>query len=130
MARFKRLVKIQAALAATVVSAVVFSPATPAYATNIVGGGACALDSHPLFGKHQYFALINVVSGQAQPLCFANAGTIILNPPVRAKGFRSGDNAGVFYYTDSAHKAHIQNFGKKEGTMNLGDIKVARLTIN
>jgi hypothetical protein len=101
-----------------VASALVFASVTPALATNFVSPISCGWDSS-LFGKREFFAFIDIVSGQALPVCFANAGRIELGH-TRAHGWRSGNNEGEFEYADASGRRHVQQFGRNQGDFNLG----------
>lgn len=101
-----------------------------ALANNIhfVGPFACAMDGLPLFGSHQFFTFINIVNGQALPVCLADAGKKKLGA-TRANFWRSGNNAGKFRYRDVRGRFHTHEFKKHESDWFDGKVTVEWIRI-
>jgi hypothetical protein len=87
----------QGVLALAIAGAATFAGAGAAQAAERPNVFSCAWDQS-LVGNHEYLALINVVNGQNEPDCFANAGSKLFNPPEVAYKWSSGNNAGYIAF--------------------------------
>lgn len=113
----------------TVSAAQASQPAARADDIHFVGPLACGIDNIAFFGRHQFFAFINIVNGQALPVCLADAGRKELGA-TRANSWHSGNNAGKFRYKDVRGKVHTRKFKKHEFDFFNSKVTVLWIKIN
>jgi hypothetical protein len=128
--RRKRIVP--AVLALAIAGVATFAVAGAAEASTRPSVVSCAADQS-LFGKHEYFAFIQMVDGQSLPDCFQNAGPTSFEPPEAAHRMTSGNNAGsLAFVCPGDDLPHLLYFDKWQDYWFCGgrSAKIGSLLIN